>query len=94
MLYLAASVNFALVVQIVIHRPKNLQQEDPKTNFLSEDFPKILKRSLVFRARVVVGPFSLKLNSITMSFKFNIFLTLTSKTISKDRLVLRNIAGC
>ena len=60
------------MVQIVIHRPKNLQQWDPKTDFLSEDFPKLLKRSLVFRARVVVGPFSLKLKSITMSFESDI----------------------
>ena len=60
-------------MQIVMHRPKNLQQWDPKTDFRSEDFPKLLKRSLVFRARVLVGPFSLKLKSLTMSFKSDIF---------------------
>ena len=60
------------MVLIVIHRPKKLQQWDPKTDFLSEDFSKLLKRSLVFRARVVVGPFSLKLKSLTMSFESDI----------------------
>ena len=60
------------MVQIVIHRPKNLQQGDPKTDFLSEDFPKLLNRSLVFRTRLVVGPFSLKLKSKTMSFESDI----------------------
>ena len=69
---MAAISNFTLVVQIVIHRPKNLQQWDPKTDFLTEDFPKLLKRSLDFRAQVVVGPFSLKLKSITMSFESDI----------------------
>ena len=44
----------------------------PKTDFLPEDFPKLLKRSLVFGARVVVRPFSLKLRSITMSFESDI----------------------
>ena len=57
------------MVQIVIHRSKNLQHWDAKTNLLSEDFPKLLKRSLVFRARAVVGTFSLKRKSITMSFE-------------------------
>ena len=40
--------------------PKTNFQWDPKIDFLPEDFPKLLKRSLVFRAPVVVGPFSLK----------------------------------
>ena len=60
------------MVQIVLHRPKNLQQWDPKTDFLSEDFPKLSKSNLVFRARVVVGPFSLKLKSLTISFESDI----------------------
>ena len=60
------------MLQIVIHRSKNLQQGDPKTDFLFEDFQKLLKRSLVFRASAVVGPFSLKLKSITMSFESDI----------------------
>ena len=45
---------------------------DSKTDFLPEVFPKLLKRSLVFRARVVVEPFSLKLKSIATSFESNI----------------------
>ena len=60
------------MVQIVNDRPKHLQQWDPKTDFLSEDFPKRLKRNLVFRAGVVVGPFSLKLKSLTISFESDI----------------------
>ena len=72
-------------MQIVIHIPKNLQEGDPKTDFLSEYFPKLLKRTSVFRASVVVGPFSLKRKSITMTFEFD---------ISKDMLVLRNTVGC
>lgn len=35
---------------------------ESKTNFLSEDFSKPLKRSLAFRARLVVGPFLLKMD--------------------------------
>ena len=72
MLCLAAIPNFTLVVQIVIDRPKNLQQWDRKTDFLSEDFSKLLKKSLVFRARVVVGLISLKLKSLTTSFESDI----------------------
>ena len=60
------------MVQIVIHSPKTLQQWDPSTDFLSEDFSKLLKRNLVFRARVVVEPFSPKLKSSTMSFESDI----------------------
>ena len=71
-LCIAAITNFTSVVQIIIHRLKNLQQWDPKTDFLSENFMKLLKRSLVFRACVVVGPFSLKLKSLTMSFESDI----------------------
>ena len=59
-------------MQVVIHRPKNLPQWDPKRDLLSEDFTKLLNRSLVFRARAVVGPFSLKLKSLTMSFESDI----------------------
>ena len=33
------------MVQIVIHTPKNLQQGDPKTDFLSEDFRNFQKEA-------------------------------------------------
>ena len=46
-----------------------LQQGDPNTDFLSDNFLKLLNESLVFRAPLVVGSSLLKFKTITMCFK-------------------------
>ena len=45
----------------------------PKQNICLRYFPKLLKKSLVFRARLVAVFFSLRLKTMTMCFKLNIF---------------------
>ena len=68
-LCLAAIGNFSLVVQIVIYRPKNLQQWDSKIDFLSEDFPKLLQRGLVFRRTHCGRAFFTKTEELNYEFR-------------------------
>ena len=68
-----ASLNFTTKLQVVKCRTKVWQHGDFNTNFLPESFPKLLKKSLIFRGRLVIGSFLLKLYTVTVCFKLNVF---------------------
>ena len=50
-----------------------MQHGDYNADFLCDNFRILSKKSLVFRARLVIGSFFLKLKTLTMCFKLNIF---------------------
>ena len=56
----AASLNFNADLQVMNYRPKILQRGNSNIGFLSEEFRKLLKKGLVFRAPLVIGSCFLK----------------------------------
>ena len=89
----AASLNFNADLQVKNYRPKILQQGNSNTDILSEEFPKLLMKSLVFRAPLVVGSFLVKLKTTTKCFKLNNVHNNLKDSVY-GQFVLRNIVGC
>ena len=60
-------------MQVLDHRPETLQQAGSSADFLSEVFSKTFREDLVFRACLIVGSILLRLKTVTICFKLNIF---------------------
>ena len=60
-------------MQVLDHRPETLQQTGSSADILSEVFSKTFRKNLVFRACLIVGFSLLRLKTITVCFKLNIF---------------------
>ena len=72
-----------------------LQYEDSNTDFLSEDLPKLLKKSQVFRTRLVVELYLPKFKVITICFRLKRPLSgLRQFLANESSLEIKKNASC
>ena len=75
----SCKLNLKTVLQVAKYIPRIFPWGDSNINILSENFPKLLKKNPVFRARLAIRSFLLKLKVRTVFFEL-IFLKTTWRT--------------
>ena len=75
-------------LQIANYRPKTLTEYNSNIDFMIENLPKLVKNISVFGAHLKARPFLLKLKTVAVCFKLNIFHN-TLRTTSMDKSILK-----